>query len=37
MDLSRIANRTPKDHARLAEYAQVKALLLARREGTRQE
>jgi (p)ppGpp synthase/HD superfamily hydrolase len=29
MDLSRIAELTDKDHARLAEYEQVRALLLA--------
>jgi GTP diphosphokinase / guanosine-3',5'-bis(diphosphate) 3'-diphosphatase len=29
MDLSRLPNPTPKDHARLAEYEQVRALLLA--------
>lgn len=29
MDLSRIANPTQKDHARLLEYQQVRALLLA--------
>lgn len=29
MDLSRIANPTERDHARLAEYAQVRALLIA--------
>ncbi|HJU39625.1 MAG TPA: HD domain-containing protein [Tahibacter sp.] len=33
MDLSRIAEPTDKDRARLAQYAQVKAILLAARDA----
>jgi guanosine-3',5'-bis(diphosphate) 3'-pyrophosphohydrolase len=36
MDLTRIAAPTAKDYARLAQYAQVRALLLAHVDGVKQ-